>query len=193
MPADRGQRGGNNRLVERPEEHRQHDAEDDGPDFRMRERRRLGWRLGLHRSRLGLRFRSSHRGVYKGDEQQPAHALMIPVKQDAPARGWYVQHTPQDLPSRMHEEHEASVADPTPSLRCAGPRHHTGSRSRQVAAGLCLSARRRFQHRAGHPLRVERQFHRPSPARLRRRRMHVAPRGGRSAQSARRPISRANT
>ena len=33
-------------------------------------------------------------------------------------------------------------------------------------ARLCLPARRRLQHRAGHPLRDRRQFHRPSPARL---------------------------
>ena len=42
MAPDRRQCGGNNRLVERPKEHRQHDAEDDGPDFRVRERPRLG-------------------------------------------------------------------------------------------------------------------------------------------------------
>src|SRR5262249_25963621 len=64
MAADRWQSGGNNRLVERAQEHRQHDAEDDGPYFRMRQRPRLGWRLGLHRSRLGLRFRGGHRAVY---------------------------------------------------------------------------------------------------------------------------------
>src|SRR5262245_64193548 len=64
MAADRWQGGGNNRLVERSQEHRQHDAEDDGPYFRVRERPRLGWRLGLDRSRLGLRFRGGFRAVY---------------------------------------------------------------------------------------------------------------------------------
>ena len=45
MPADGGQRGGDDGLVERAEEHRQHDADDDGADFRMAERRRLGRRV----------------------------------------------------------------------------------------------------------------------------------------------------
>src|SRR5262249_53867912 len=65
MAADRWQSGGNNRLVERAQEHRQHDAEDDGPYFRMRQRPRLGWRLRLHRARLGLRFRGGARGGHR--------------------------------------------------------------------------------------------------------------------------------
>ena len=44
MPADGRQRGGDDGLVERAEEHRQHDAEDDGADLGMRQPRRL--RLG---------------------------------------------------------------------------------------------------------------------------------------------------
>ena len=48
MAADGRQRGRHDGLVERAEEHRQHDAEHDGADFRMRERARarLGRRLG---------------------------------------------------------------------------------------------------------------------------------------------------
>ena len=52
MPADGRQRGGDDGLVERAEEHRQHDAEHDGADFRMRERARLGQRFGLRRPRF---------------------------------------------------------------------------------------------------------------------------------------------
>ena len=60
------------------------------------------------------------------------------------------------------KKHEAAVADPTPSLRCTGPRRHARSRARQIATRLCLPARRRFKHRAGHSLRNERQLHWPS-------------------------------
>ena len=82
MTADGRQRGGDNGLVERAEEHRQHNAEHDGPDFRMRERRQLRRRLrlrrprlgsgrfqcgfaplGFHRSRLGFRFGGGHGAV----------------------------------------------------------------------------------------------------------------------------------
>ena len=56
MPADGRQRGGDDGLVERAEEHRQHDAEHDGPDFGMRERRQFRRRLGLCRPRLELRL-----------------------------------------------------------------------------------------------------------------------------------------
>ena len=57
------------------------------------------------------------------------------------------------------------------------------SRPRHAPARLCLPARRRLQHRAGHALCDVRQFHRPPSPRLRRSRMHPAPRSGRSAQA----------
>ena len=58
MPADGRQRGGHDGLVERAEEHRQHDAEHDRPDFRMRERRRLDLRRPGFCFGLGLRLAS---------------------------------------------------------------------------------------------------------------------------------------
>src|SRR5262249_61902938 len=48
MAANRWKRGGNNRLIERAQEHRQHDAEDDGPYFGVRERPPVRGRLGFH-------------------------------------------------------------------------------------------------------------------------------------------------
>ena len=57
VPADGRQRGGDDGLVERAEEHRQHDAEHDGADFRMCERARLGL---YRRVRLGFLWLGDH-------------------------------------------------------------------------------------------------------------------------------------
>ena len=53
MAADGRQRGGDDGLVERAEKHRQHDAEHDGADFRMRERALLGLRFCGFRGHRG--------------------------------------------------------------------------------------------------------------------------------------------
>src|SRR5665647_1541751 len=55
-------------------------------------------------------------------------------------------------------------------------------RARRRAGALGLSARYRCQHRPGHALCGHRQFRRPPAARLRRRRMRAAARGGAGAQ-----------
>ena len=83
MPADGRQRGGDDGLVERAEEHRQHDAEHDGPDFRMRERGQFRRRLGFHRSRLGFRFGGCHGvGCIRFKAGNPLNALPVPAMQD---------------------------------------------------------------------------------------------------------------
>ena len=73
MPADGRQRGGDDGLVERAEEHRQHDAEHDGADFRMREPR--AFRARVSRRAISMTVLSARPLAWRPAPLRPARLL----------------------------------------------------------------------------------------------------------------------
>ena len=87
LAPDRRQRGGDNRLIERAEEHRQQDAEHDGADVGMGKRRMVGSRRrrGIHHA--VLKAANAKIGSLAGNfNRPPGRAGMCQMTEDRPPR-----------------------------------------------------------------------------------------------------------